>query len=443
MNPQIRKTLLKVIQDYPQLKLNFHYEEWQTDFLRFFNSQVNYNISKHSVSIGVTAYEGKKSYSFGINEPSEEKIREGIDYALTKLSALPDDPDFVDLEDNKEVLSPVTVPDNIKSVPLEKKVQILQSIAEMAESHGFGIYGTFICNNIYGNVINSKGVDKDDFKSPIMLELKAVKHDTQVTVLETFGSENFAHFDLDAFKKRLEMKIVAAKLPVEDVEPGYYEVVLAPRCIGEFLFYLQGSMTGQSYDSKMSYFLGKEEEQLFPTFLNVSDEPDHPYLMHSTYNGDGHPTRRLDLIKDGKFANWMTSSYYAHKTGLPKNGNRGNCLVMNTGDKTLSQMIQGVKRGIYISSLHYMNFINSRETSLTGLTRDGTFLIEDGKITKVLNNLRFTEKISNVLEYMTEVENEAYTVPWSQNYGTFGINSSRTPHVKVSRFQISSSTRTI
>ena len=67
-------------------------------------------------------------------------------------------------------------------------------------------------------------------------------------------------------------------------------------------------------------------------------------------------------------------------------------------------MIGSVKRGLYISSLHYMNFINRRETSLTGLTRDGSFLIEDGKITKVVNNLRFTENISDIIKNITDLK---------------------------------------
>jgi predicted Zn-dependent protease len=116
---------------------------------------------------------------------------------------------------------------------------------------------------------------------------------------------------------------------------------------------------------------------------------------------------------------------------------------METGDASRDEMISSIKRGLYVSSLHYMNFINDKETSLTGLTRDGTFLIEDGKITKVVNNLRFTEKISDILCGITAIEDTSYTVPFSSNYGEFGISSVKMPHVKVSGFKISSSTHTI
>jgi len=106
-------------------------------------------------------------------------------------------------------------------------------------------------------------------------------------------------------------------------------------------------------------------------------------------------------------------------------------------------MMAKVKRGLYISSLHYMNLINAKETSLTGLTRDGTFLIEDGKITAVVNNLRFTEKISRILENTLELEDKAYTIPFSENYADFDVSTVKAPHARISKFNITSSTKTI
>ncbi|MCB5248105.1 MAG: metallopeptidase TldD-related protein, partial [Candidatus Cloacimonadales bacterium] len=84
-----------------------------------------------------------------------------------------------------------------------------------------------------------------------------------------------------------------------------------------------------------------------------------------------------------------------------------------------------------------------RETSLTGLTRDGTFLIVDGKIKAVVNNLRFTERIARILENVVALENKAYTIPFSDNYDSFSISTTKAPHAKISGFNISSSTKTI
>ncbi len=182
---------------------------------------------------------------------------------------------------------------------------------------------------------------------------------------------------------------------------------------------------------------------MFPEIFTLKDDPQNPELINFEYNDDGHIYEKLNLVEKGVFKNFFVDNYYGRKLNMKKNGAEGSALVMETGDKTLAEMISGVKNGLYISSLHYMNFMNFKKTSVTGLTRDGTFLIEDGKLTKVVNNLRYTEKISDVINGICEIENRSYTIPASSNYGEFGIFSAKMPHVKVKGFKISSSTKTI
>ena len=116
---------------------------------------------------------------------------------------------------------------------------------------------------------------------------------------------------------------------------------------------------------------------------------------------------------------------------------------MGNGDKTVDEMISTVEDGLYISKLHYMNFINPKDMTVTGLTRDGTFLIKDGKIVNVVNNLRYTESIGRIISAIFEIERKRHALPSSENYGTFGISTSLMPHVKVKDFNITSSTETI
>jgi len=90
-----------------------------------------------------------------------------------------------------------------------------------------------------------------------------------------------------------------------------------------------------------------------------------------------------------------------------------------------------------------MNFINPKETSLTGLTRDGTFLIEHGAISKVVNNLRFTERIERILNNVLALENRCYAIPFSDNYEVFDVETVKAPHALVKDFNVTSSTHTI
>lgn len=435
--------LKAMLDKIPGLKYEIFRQYWNTDFLRFYHSQINYNITKDKVNLAVSLYKGKKSFGFNIDDPDTLKIETAVRDALAIIDKLPEDPDFVDLETDLSIAEARQVVNNIESIPLQTKTDILTRLAQRAAQQNFDIYGTFICNYTETRIINSNGLDKASATSPIYLEVKAVHNDSQVTVLETFGGDDFTHFYEQDFTQRLMRKISYCDAEIVDVEPGHYDVVLAPRCLAEYVQYLTWGMSARSFDQHNSFFEGKVDQQVFPESITIEDDPTDPELIRQDYGSDGHIYRKLKLVDKGVFRAFLCNNYYAHKTGLPKNGNTASCLKIATGDQDLEQLISGVRKGIYISSLHYMNFINPRETSLTGLTRDGTFLIEDGKITKVVNSLRFTERIDRILNNVLALENRAYTIPFSGNYEDFGIEAVKAPHALVKDFNITSSTHTI
>lgn len=435
--------LKNILDSHPELQYDLTESFWSTDFLRFYHSQTNYNISKDNVALTASIYKGKKSFAFQLDNPDSKRIDAAVKDALEVIDKLPEDPDFVDLENDLTLAEPRSVTNNIEALDLEKKVRILSKFADSADAHGFDIFGTFICNHQKYRIVNSNGMDKSSESSPIYLEVKAVRNSNQVTVLETFGGEDAGLLDEDAFLESLLRRINHGSGEIIDVEPGYYDVVLAPRCVAELVQYLSWGMSARALDQSSSFFEGKLGEKVFPEHISIIDDPSDPEMIRADYGSDGHIYRLLPLIEKGVFRNFMCNNYYAHKTGLPKNGNTASCLKIDPGNKNLDDMIGSVKRGLYISSLHYMNFINPRETSLTGLTRDGTFLIEDGKISKVVNNLRFTERIERILNNVIDLENRCQTIPFSGNYDSFDIETVKAPHALVRDFNISSSTKTI
>jgi predicted Zn-dependent protease len=440
----LKDRLKAVIKEYPKLKVQFYLSDWQTDFLRFYKSQTNYNISKNVVSLGVSVYKDQKNYSFDINDPTEETFRERMAEVDAIIDKLPPDPDFHDLEKDKRKGKELPKRNNITIMPLKRKIEILKRFTAAVTPFDFDIYGTFICNYRTTYLVNSNKVDKKLQESPYYFEVKAVSNKNDVTVLECYGGENIGKINTSGLIKSLVNKLKSASNKVVDVEPGDYEVILAPRCIGDFMNYYAGSnLYAASVDRKETDLIGKQGKRVFPSYFTLTDAPQHPGVINSEYGSDGHLIGKLPLFEKGIFRNFLVDNYYGNKLKMEVNGNTGECLVMKTGNSSLEDMIKGVKKGLYISSFHYMNFINPRETSLTGLTRDGTFLIENGKITKVVNNLRFTEKIVDVINNITAIEDRAYTVPSSQNYGVFSIGAFSMPHVRVREFNISSSTKTI
>jgi len=440
----LNEKMKAIIKEYPELKIQFNLRFWETDFLRFYKSQTNYNISKNVFELYTTVYKDKKNYSFYINNPTEELIRDRLQYAVSLIDKLPPDPFFKDIESDIRKGKEPPKDRNIDKMPLSLKVEILNQFSNALQPLNFEIYGTFICNHVICNIVNSNGLDKLSEANPCYLEIKAVEKDTQTTVLECFGGEDFNRFYTVKMIDSLLEKARLAKGGITDIEAGEYEVILAPRCIGDLLrMYAWSSLSASAVNMENTDLLGKEGQQIYPDFFTLTDSPSHPDVVKVEYNNDGHLLDELLIFENGVFRNFFVDNYYSHKLNMEENGNNGDCLVMKTGNSTLDDMIKNIKKGLYISSLHYVNFINPKDTSLTGLTRDGTFMIVDGKIEKIVYNLRFTEKISKIINNIVAIENKTHIFPISENYGTFSISTCSMPHIKVNNFHITSSTKTI
>ena len=435
------KSIIRAHSDYA---FEFWLEEWETDFLRFFNSQTNYNITKTVKYVKASIVKDRKKYSFALSNPSESDLYSAVNEGLELVEQLPEDPDFVSFEDNKAIFEYPNFDSAIEKTPLEKKIDILEKISAMAAKYDFGIYGTFITLRERTVQINSNGLEKIHFSSPVMLDCKAVANKNMVTVINNYGGNSLENLNLDRFIAELEGRIKSATLPVVDMEPGDYEVILSPLATNELLQMLSYGAYADGLDSKEAFFEGKEGVKVFPESVTIASLPQSDKVIRYGYNSDGHLAKPVTMVEKGVFKNFFVDNYYSHKLKMTKNGSVGNrALVMEPGDKTVEDMIKGVKKGLYISNLHYMNFINQKETSVTGLTRDGSFLIENGKIVNVVNNLRFTEKIAEIFEQITELENATHTIPVSGNYDDFSIFAAALPHVKTAKFKITSSTHTI
>ena len=146
---------------------------------------------------------------------------------------------------------------------------------------------------------------------------------------------------------------------------------------------------------------GKIGEKLVSKTITITDDALAAYAMGTTFDFEGVPKRRVELIAEGVAAGPVTDSYWAART---KRENTGHALpapnsygplpldmVMSPGDVRVDDMIACVKRGVYVTRFHYVNVEDPVKAVLTGMTRDGTFLIEDGRLTAPLRNLRFTQ----------------------------------------------------
>ena len=247
--------------------------------------------------------------------------------------------------------------------------------------------------------------------------------------------------DGTALGRRAAGKARASADPVA-IEPGEWTVILEPAAFGELIVYLAGHFSAQSFDEGSSFLSGRLGETVMGPGVTIRDDYAHPLRPHAPFDWEGTPKQRLALIEDGVARNVVTDSAWARKLGRPNTGHglpapnaQGPYpldLVVDPGNASLDELIAGTARGLLVTRLWYVRVVDQRKTILTGMTRDGTFLIEGGKLTRGVRNLRFNQSLVDALGTCT-LSNEQLR--------TGGYHYSMVaPAVKFDRFTFASTT---
>jgi len=185
-----------------------------------------------------------------------------------------------------------------------------------------------------------------------------------------------------------------------DLKPGEYEVVLAPECVGTIgIFLAFYGFNGKQHAEGQSFVeLGHKQ---FDASLNLYDDVHDSRAIGVGFDAEGTPRRRLDLIRNGVTESVAHSRRTAAKAGTRStgHGDPGSDqwgpipahLFLEPGESSVEEMIASVERGLYVATFNYCRVLDPKTLAVTGLTRNGTFIIENGKITGAVTNMRFTQ----------------------------------------------------
>jgi PmbA protein len=227
------------------------------------------------------------------------------------------------------------------------------------------------------------------------------------------------------------------------LEPGRYEVVLEPMAVDTlvaFLAYM--GFSGRAIHEGRSPFSGKFGQQVVGPSIDIYDEALSPQTLGIPFDFEGTPKRRFDLIEKGVFRGGVHDRRSAKLAGtestghaLPPPNPEGAFplnLFLGTGDATIEDMIASTGRGLLVTKFHYSNVVHPIETTITGMTRDGTWLIEEGRVSHSVKNLRFTQSILEALSNVEMIGRESALV------SEFFFSASRVPALKISSFNFTS-----
>ena len=186
------------------------------------------------------------------------------------------------------------------------------------------------------------------------------------------------------------------------LEPGVYETVLEPTAVGMLMLRMRGAFSARTADEGRSAFSRPGGgtlvgERLFDARVTIRSDPAAPNAETSPFADDGVPTRAQTWVEDGVLRGLSYSRFWADRQGVEPRPSAAN-LIMAGGDASVEEMIRSVRRGVLITRFWYIRPLNPRTISYTGITRDGTFLIENGRITRPVNNFRFNQSLVELLD---------------------------------------------
>jgi len=408
---------------------------------RFANSGIHQNVYNAEDSVTVTVIHNKKISSVTTNLLSNQGLTDAVHDAEENLKFLPQG----DIE-LPQLTSPIEIASEEYDKTLADKFNILNRASlikngiDLLEQNytaagALSLSSLVICMGNNKNVRRYARIDTASFNTVVMHSDGASGYAEYVTnkaeeldVVEMFASA----------QNKCKMGINPAS-----IEPGSYDVILEPLAVGDLLTYMSFiGFCAKDVRTGTSFLTGKLGEKVFGDNITIIDDVKNENTMPIYFDFEGYARSSLNLMEKGvaKELSYDVKTAIAdnvkptgHSFGYAGDGGIATNLVMEGGQDNLEELIKSTKKGLLVSRFHYMNIVDPRQAILTALTRDGLFLIEDGKISGAVKNMRFTESMLHAFNKVTGITTERTKVP-----GAFGFNY--VPTLKIEDFHFTGKT---
>ena len=379
----------------------------ETALTRFANDRVHQNVANEDVQVQVRAVIGARIGVASTNRSSEDGIRACCERAVDAARHSPADPAFPGLPAAHPLEQPDRADTTTLALDATGRANAVAAIVDACKARGLVAAGGVATDHSVTAVANSLQVDA---AMPTTM--------TRVTVLASgpdsasgwasFASRAAGDLDPGALGREAAELALRSARPVA-LEAGTYTVVLAPEAaadIAQFLGWYGGG--AKAVEEGRSFMTDRVGQRLVSPLITLADNALDPSGPGLTFDYEGQPKRRVELISQGVVTRPVTDSYWAARTGrantghaLPAPNRMGPIpldLEFQAGDSDAEKMISSVARGVYVTRFHYVNISEPVRVELTGMTRDGTFMIENGELTRPVRNLRFTQSAIEALD---------------------------------------------
>ncbi|QCK15540.1 TldD/PmbA family protein [Mangrovivirga cuniculi] len=397
--------------------------------IRYARNTVSTAGAESNTSLVVQSNFGKQVGTATINEFDEDSLKKVVSRSeeLAKLS--PENPEFMEPLGPQTYLESKSFYESTENISPEYRAEVAAKSINPAKSKDVTAAGFLQDSAGFSAMMNSKGLFAYNKNSNVDFTVTMRSNDGTGSGWVSRDYNDVDRFDAEEASMVALKKATMSQNP-KAIEPGKYTVILEPAAAIGLLQNMIGSMNARSADEGRSFLSkkgggNKVGEMLFDERVTIYSDPTHELVPSATWNGDGQPLKKTMWVENGVVKNMFYSRYWAQEKGVeplpgPSNG------IMVGGDKSLDELIKSTDKGILVTRLWYIRTVDPQTLLYTGLTRDGTFYIENGEIKYPVKNFRFNESPVIMLNNLEELGKQQR------------INGNLVPSMKIRDFTFTS-----
>jgi len=411
---------------------------------RFTGSAVHQHVAEKNGTLILRVVLGKRIAVVTTNDFRTSSLKDLLHEAIRLAKAQLPKEEFVSLPGPRPVPDVRTFSNSIRRLTPGVKVTMIRELGLLAHERGFRTSGAFSHGQVEVAIVNSLGVEAYQPYSDLFLHL--VVDNGMNTGYASFVSRDTQSLQVERLANEAMEK--ASKIEPVQIEPDEYETILEPYAVSELLSFL-GTLGfhALAVQEGRSFLCDQFGKKIVDPRVTIYDDGLDPDGLQVPFDFEGVPKQKVTFFDAGVTREVTHDSFTAGKEGKLSTGHgliapnsEGPVpinLFMKEGKSSLSEMIQSTRKGIYVTRFHYTNVVEPMKAVITGMTRDGTFLIEDGEIKQPIKNLRFTESILKALSRVSAVSKERRVSSEGTVYSRRFITGTVTPAIKVDGFNFS------
>ena len=403
---------------------------------RFANNTIHQNVADENHSVSVRTVFGGRTARASTNKFDDDSLRRVVASSEALAKVQHPDPDLLSMPDSREAAGTADGGVRSRQVPsrhFEQTAAItpqlraagVKKIVEVARKHKLTTAGIFSSSESVEGIFNSRGLT--DWHTQTLAEVSITMLGADSSGWQKANSPDLAKLDPLALADIAAKKALDSAHPAE-VPAGKYAVILEPAAVLDIVGFMFWDYSGTAILDERSFLSGRIGSQLFGENITIWDDVTHPLQTGSPFDGEGMRRLTLPLVENGVVkrvvyargtAARMKKSEFKDKVGPVSATGHGFALPNEIGEmplnivfaapqnpQTLDQMIASTERGVLVTRLWYIREVDPYEKIVTGMTRDGTFLVENGKAQRGLRNFRFNQSLIHMLSGV-----EAMSVP--------------------------------